>query len=133
MSDISNSSSKRILLAPFLTVGDPEVLASIIITPVSTTPAITHRAHLQHLILTPNLRNKSAICAASADTEVNSLEGDALSGISMASVQVYRAELRDCSDDTGVLLQAAIAVVPHGSEVWAGGGGRGEGEEGDEA
>lgn len=51
----------------------------------------------------------------------------------MSSVEVYGAELRDCGDDAGVLLQAAVAVVPHGPEVWAGGSRCGQREEGDEA
>lgn len=50
----------------------------------------------------------------------------------MSSVEISVAEYTDCGHDAGVLLQAAVAVVPHGPEVWAGGGGGGQGEKGDE-
>lgn len=135
MSDIFNPSSKvaRGSLTCSLTVGDPEVLAPIIVRSESATPVVTCSTHLQHLALAPNLRHKSAPVAGSADTDLHSRYVDTLSGIGVSSVEVHGAELVDCGDDADVFLHAAVAIVPHGPEVWAGGDGCGEGEESDKA
>lgn len=109
------------------------MLAPTIVLSGSTTPVVTRSTHLQHLTLAPDLRNKSAPLAGSANTDLDSGYVDTLSGIRVSGVKIYRAESVDCGNDAGVLLCAAVAVVPHCPKVWAGGGGRGEGEEGNEA
>lgn len=120
-------------MPPLLSIGNPEMLTSTIVTSLSSSPSTAHRAHLQHLTLTPNLRYKSAPSTGSANAYSDAGNSNASRCVRTSGVEVCVAKGVYGGEDAGVFLGAAVAVVPHGPEVGAGVGGGGQGEEGYEA